>query len=151
MTTIGYATLQIIPSLSGVSDAVNKQLGGALDGKKYGKAFGRDIAAGMRASEADIKRAADNYAKLYDHVADATGKLRTAEAQLQQLRASGANNARVVTAEEKVAKARRDEIRLVNDAKVAYSQLDQMRNNVGNGPSILSRLVSEQNDPRPSA
>lgn len=144
MTTIGYATLQVIPSLTGISESINKQLGSSSAGKDAGRRIGSNIAAGVRASESDIKRAFDAHAKLADKAADATGKLRAAEAGLQQLRSSGANTARVVAAEERVAKARRDEIRLVNEAKGAYRDLEQARTTpTGGGGSMLNRFVTQ--------
>lgn len=144
MTTIGTAVLQIIPSLQGVSKSIDKQLGSSSAGKDAGRRIGSNIAAGVRASESDIKRAFDAHAKLADRAADATGKLRAAEAGLQQLRSSGANTARVVAAEERVAKARRDEIRLVNEAKGAYRDLEQARTNpTGGGASMLNRFVTQ--------
>jgi tape measure domain-containing protein len=51
VTTIGYATLQIIPSLKGVSDEINKQLAAMPDvGKTAGKKIGDNIAAGVLTS-----------------------------------------------------------------------------------------------------
>src|ERR1700704_2337037 len=58
MTTIGYAVLQIVPSLRGVSEAINKQLGGMPNlGKDAGKLLGGNIATGVRGSEAQISAA----------------------------------------------------------------------------------------------
>jgi phage-related minor tail protein len=144
VTTIGYATLQIIPSLDGVSKSVEKQLGGALDGKKFGKSFGKDIASGVKASEADVKRAMDAYSKLYDKQADALGKVKTAQAQLNAVQKSG-NEARIVAATERVEKAKRDEARALRDARDGYREYESAAKRAANagdgvGGGLLDKL-----------
>lgn len=86
MTTIGYAVMPVIPSLDGVSKSIDKQLGFLPgQGKSVGKKLGASIAEGVRAAEADVKRAFDNQAKFADRAADATGKLKVAQAGYQDL------------------------------------------------------------------
>lgn len=56
MTTIGYATLQIVPSLRGVSAAIDKQLAAETNmGKTAGQKLGTNIAAGVGASSVGAK------------------------------------------------------------------------------------------------
>lgn len=124
MTTIGYATLQLIPSLDGVSKAVDKQLGFLPGrGKAAGKQLGAGIADGMRAAEADIKRAFENQAKLADRAADATGKLKVAQAGYQDLVEKGVRSGqRYERAKEAVEKATRDETRATRAATDALKE-----------------------------
>lgn len=55
MTTIGYATLQIVPSLRGVSAAIEKQLQGVDNqGRAAGKRLGDGIADGVRGTNQNV-------------------------------------------------------------------------------------------------
>lgn len=132
MTSIGYATLQIIPSLDGVSKAVDKQLGFLPGrGKAAGKQLGASIADGMRASEADIKRAFDNQAKLADRAADATGKLKVAQAGYQDLVEKGVQSGqRYERAKAAVEKATRDETRATRAAADALKEYKDAQKSV---------------------
>ncbi len=111
MATIGYATLQIIPSLQGVSETVNRQLSGLSTlGKTAGKQLGDALAAGVESASKRVETAAEKTVKARDKEADAAGKLETAEAKLQALRAKGVTDAgRLTDAEQKVEKAKRDQ------------------------------------------
>jgi hypothetical protein len=126
MTVIGTAVLQFIPSLDGVSKAVEKQLGGfkAL-GKTAGKDLGAGVASGVEVAEAQVKKAFGNHAKLADRAADATGKLKTAEAGLQDLRDKGITSGqRFTRATEAAEKARRDETRAIKAAEGALKDYE---------------------------
>ncbi|MGA5467178.1 phage tail tape measure protein [Mycobacterium sp. NPDC050041] len=118
-TPIGYAPLQIIPTLDGVSATIDRQLGGTLKaaGKRSGKEFGAAVADGVKASEADVKKAFDNHAKLADKAADATGKLKVAQAGYNELVQKGVTEGKryeaAVAAKEKAA---RDEARAIKTA-----------------------------------
>ena len=147
MPDIGYYTMPVILSFDGIDAKVNKSLGSKLGlaGKKAGKDYGKNMADGMKASEAAVKTATDNYKKLSDKQADASGKVRTAEAALQRLRETGANNARIVAAEERLSKARRDETRATADAHSALKELEGSKKGVddlGNGLGGLSGKFS---------
>ncbi|MFC0314480.1 phage tail tape measure protein [Gordonia phosphorivorans] len=110
MSTIGYATLQVIPSIQNVTGEVGKGLSGmdAL-GRKAGVTLGEGIASGVESSKARVQKATDQVAKARDKEADAAGKVRVAEAQLNALRDKGITDAgRLAAAEEKQAKAKRD-------------------------------------------
>lgn len=125
-TPIGYATLQFIPSLDGVSDSINKQLKGMPGlGKNAGKLLGSGIASGMKASESDVKRAMDGYSKLYDKQKDAAGKLRTELDKLKDLQERGVTGGRLTAQAERAEKARRDEARAVREARDAYKEYER--------------------------
>lgn len=109
MTNIGYATLSVIPTVTGISDAVKKQLGG-LDGlgKAAGKKLGDAIADGVDTAAKHAEQAASKVVAARNKEADAAGKVRVAEAQLEALRAKGIDDAaRLAVAEERAAKAKR--------------------------------------------
>ncbi|BAX98853.1 phage tail tape measure protein [Mycobacteroides stephanolepidis] len=122
----GYYTLPVIPSFDGIESksqtALNRAVGGL--GTKLGKDFGKNLADGIGTSTAQLVRAYDNVTKVKDKAADATGKLATAEAKLQELQRKGAANDRIVAATETRNKARRDEARAVKEATAAQSEYD---------------------------
>ncbi|MEV5360575.1 phage tail tape measure protein [Micrococcus luteus] len=145
---VGYAAVQLIPSLQGFSDAVNKQLGGALrvTAAKGGRDFNKGFADGMKSSESDIKRAFDNQAKLADRAADSLGKLKVAQAGVKDLQdkgiTSGQKYERAIQAQEK---AQRDNTRATKTAADALRDYEQAAkraegagSNVGSG--VLSSL-----------
>lgn len=122
----GYYTLPVIPSFVDIESksqtALNRSVG-AL-GTKVGKTFGKNLADSVGDSTAQLVRAYDNVTKVKDKAADATGKLATAEAKLQELQRKGAANDRIVAATEARNKARRDEARAVKEAAAAQSAYD---------------------------
>lgn len=122
----GYYTLPVIPSFVDIESksqtALNRSVG-AL-GTKVGKTFGKNLADSVGDSTAQLVRAYDNVTKVKDKAADATGKLATAEAKLQELQRKGAANDRIVAATEARNKARRDEARAVKEAAAAQSEYD---------------------------
>ncbi|WP_367582254.1 phage tail tape measure protein [Tsukamurella tyrosinosolvens] len=110
MTTIGTAVLQIIPSLDGVSNAVQGQLGFLPGmGRQAGQALGDGLASGVDAAARKVETATGKITAAQKKVEDSAGKVRVAEAQLQALRDRGVTDAgRLAAAEEKVAAAQRN-------------------------------------------
>lgn len=110
MTTIGTAVLQIIPSLDGVSNAVQGQLGFLPGmGRQAGQALGDGLASGVDAAARKVETATGKITAAQKKVEDSAGKVRVAEAQLQALRDRGITDAgRLAAAEEKVAAAQRN-------------------------------------------
>lgn len=85
----------------------------ATAGKKAADAFGKGFSAGSK----DIEDAARQYQTAYDKVADASGKAKTAETELQRLRDKAKDQAKEVEAAEKrLSNAREQEGR---DSKTA--------------------------------
>jgi hypothetical protein len=145
-TPIGYATLQLIPSLRGVSEAVDKQLDGALSGpgKRAGAKLGKGIAEGIKASEADVKRAFDAHAKLADKAADSTGKLKVAQAGLQDVIDKGVTSGkRFEQAIEARDKALREETRAAKTASDAFKEYERAAKSAAeSGGKVSSGVTS---------
>jgi hypothetical protein len=99
MPDVGYYSLPVILSFQGVDKQVNTTLGRTLGtaGVKGGKEFGQGIAAGVTASEADVKRGLDKHVKLTDKVADATGRVCAEQAKLNDLQAKSIGGGRYAT------------------------------------------------------
>ncbi|MGB3301775.1 MAG: phage tail tape measure protein [Gordonia sp. (in: high G+C Gram-positive bacteria)] len=111
MATVGYATLQIIPAIKGITGNVTQQLGGDLvkAGQKAGRDTGDAIAAGIESAKGKVAKASATLAKARDAEATASEKVGVAEAKLQALRDKGVTDAgRLAAAEAGVSKAKRD-------------------------------------------
>ncbi|WP_139104618.1 hypothetical protein [Gordonia sp. UCD-TK1] len=107
---MGYATLQLIPSMQGTSARMGRELSGpmAQAGRAAGRQMGQAIASGVSDARAAVQKAAQQVTAARNKEADAAGKLRVAEAQLQSLRERGVTDAgRLAAAEERVSSARR--------------------------------------------
>lgn len=143
MTTIGYATLQLIPSLDGVSSAIDKQLGGTLKavGTKGGKDFAKAVGDGMQGLQAQVDAAAKAYDRLKDKASDALGKVRADEAALNRLRESGASDDRIIRAEERLAKSRRDSARASREAEDGHRSLTAAQRALGDSTDDLGRKM----------
>ncbi|WP_448222464.1 phage tail protein [Gordonia iterans] len=109
MASIGFASLQVIPSMRGISGEVTKGLSG-LDkiGRAAGQKMGQSLASGIADSKAAVEKASAALAKARAAEQDAAGKVRVAEAKLQALREKGVTDAgRLAAAEENLASAKR--------------------------------------------
>ncbi|OBA66044.1 phage tail tape measure protein, partial [Gordonia sp. 852002-10350_SCH5691597] len=90
---------------------MSKQLGGPMAeaGKKAGNQLGQGIASGVEQSKAAVEKATTAVTAARAKEADAAGKVRVAEAQLQALRSKGVTDAgRLAAAEERVNAAKRN-------------------------------------------
>ncbi|WP_051159105.1 hypothetical protein [Tsukamurella sp. 1534] len=127
MTSIGYATLQIIPSLDGVSGAVQKQLGFLPQmGKTAGKALGDGLASGVDDAAKRVEQATAKIEAANKKVEDSAGKVRVAEAQLQALRDKGITDVgRLAAAEEKLAAAQRNAATATKAQETASTGLER--------------------------
>ncbi|NMD55184.1 MULTISPECIES: phage tail tape measure protein [Tsukamurella] len=130
MTSIGYATLQIIPSLDGVSAAVQRSLGSVLPGigRAAGRSLGEDLAAGVDQAKTKVETASAKIVAANKKVEDQAGKVRVAEQQLQALRDRGVTDAgRLAAAEEKVAAAQRNHTAALGQQENATRDLQVAR------------------------
>ncbi|MBF6399787.1 phage tail tape measure protein [Nocardia cyriacigeorgica] len=132
---IAYAALQVIPSLDGVQGAIDGQLTGPLvsSGRSAGRAAGRAVASGLEAARADVARASQALAAARDKEADAAGKIRVAEAKLEELRAKGtASASQLARAEEALATAQRNGARASQARQRAVQDLSDARVRLAN-------------------
>lgn len=143
MPDVGYYTLPVILSFEGVDKQVNGKLDKAFGdvGKNASTSLAKGASPGLKALETDVNKAAEAYSKMRDKAEDSIGKVRTAEASLAQAR-NGSNPSRIIAAEEKLATARRNSTRAVNDAKSAYSALEGAQGKLGSGTSDLGGKLS---------
>lgn len=123
---VGYYTLPVILSFEGIEKQANASLGKALGGAKVGKKFGKDIAVGIKSSEADVKSALDNYSKLYDKAADQADKLKVAQAGIADLESRGITSGqRWERAQAAKSKATRDHERALRQTRDAYEDYER--------------------------
>lgn len=134
---IGYYTLPVIASFEGIDKQVNSKLSKAFGdvGKQTSKKF-------ADSTEADLKRAGDAYTKMRDKALDAVGKVRTEEEKLKKLRDSGAGSDRIVVAEERLAKARRDSARINREAAAGHQDFLDIQKRLGSSSDQLGGRFS---------
>lgn len=129
-TSIGWASLQIIPTVSGVAQQVQGQIVGPLGqaGQQAGQAAGDGIAQGLKRAEAQVKSATQNQVKAIAAVEDQSNKVRVAELKLQELRDSGkAKASQIEAAEGRLVTERRKLNTASGNAEAAEVQLTQAR------------------------
>ncbi|WP_078316202.1 phage tail tape measure protein [Mycobacterium sp. D16Q16] len=112
-----------------VADDATRTFGNA--GKDAGREFANALSGSSKEVEQSLKRMGDRASDAYDKASDAVGRLKSEEAQLQRLRDSDADGARVIRQAEKVETARRAEARAVRDATAAYKEYQQASDDAG--------------------
>lgn len=125
---IGYAALQIIPTMKGTSNNLAGEIGGPLivAGRQAGAQAGQAVATGLASAQAAVAAASAKLAKSRDAEADAAGKIRVAEAKLQEVRAKGQQDTSAgIRAAEALATARRKEAQLTQQTEQAVKDLAQ--------------------------
>ncbi len=134
MATVGFATLQIIPSMRNISGAISGSLGNlAAIGQRAGNQIGSGMASGIDAKRAAVDKAAASVAKARDKELDAAGKVRVAEEQLQELRDRGiSSGSRFTAAQERLAAAQRRSSSATDAARSAYQDLQQAQTRLAN-------------------
>ncbi len=139
MPDLGYYTLPVIPSIEGIDAQINKSFGAKFGaaGKKASKDFSKGASAGLKDLERDVDAAGKAYQKLKDKAEDSLGKIRSEEEKLKKLRESGASNDRIVAADERLAKARRDSARATRDASDGHAGLLASQKRLGDGATDL--------------
>lgn len=126
MTTIGYATLQVIPSMQGVSSRITQDLTGPMRsaGQAAGRDMGEGVASGVSAARSSVEKASAAVAKARNKEEDAAGKVRVAEAKLQELRDRGiTSGSQFVAAEERRNTALRNSRAATDAARAAADDL----------------------------
>lgn len=136
---LGTAFVQIAPSMDGFARAVQSQIGGA-GGRSAGTALGRSVRAGFEAGVSgfsaatldglrkDVTKASSDLESASRKSADAAGKLRVAEAALQEMRERGnASASRLAAAEERVASAQRNAAAASDANRTASDRVTQSR------------------------
>lgn len=128
-----YYAIPVILSFDGVDKQVNATLGKAFGtaGKKAGTEFGKQAGEGIKSTEADVKRALTNHAKLADKAADANGKLKVALAGVEDLQQKGITSGqRWERAQAAKEKATRDHTRALRDAEDALKDFESAQKNL---------------------
>ncbi|WP_280393234.1 phage tail tape measure protein [Nocardia wallacei] len=146
---LAYTTLQVIPTMRGAAAAIGNELSGlGAVGRNAGRDIGKGVAKGISDSKADVERASAVVAAARDKEADAAGKVRVAEARLEELRESGkAKVSQLARAEEQLATALRGREQASRTTAKAAEALEQANkraadsvSNVDVGGGLMSKL-----------
>lgn len=125
---VGYASLQVIPTVAGISGNLTRQLGLPFQraGQQAGQQAGEAIASGVEQAAAKVRASSDKVAKARETEIQAAAKVRIAEAQLQELRDKGVTGgSRWLRAEENLRKARANSSTATDRARRAAEDLTE--------------------------
>ncbi|PPF39978.1 tape measure protein [Pseudoclavibacter sp. AY1H1] len=136
---LGTYWIQVAPSADGFWTEFQKQVGGS-GGKQAGVTLGKAVQTGFQAGlggfssaaldslSKDVAKASASYEAASRKSADAAGKLRVAEAQLNEIRAKGGDtSARLVAAEERFAAAQRSAADAAGTSKAAADRVREAK------------------------
>lgn len=141
MASIGWATLQVIPSMQGATGQMTSQIVGPMRtaGQAAGQAAGQGIAGGIAGARAQVEKASESLAKATDKVADATGRRGLAEKTLQKLIDDGVTDTvRLATATERLESAKRKEAAAMRDADKATRNLSEAEERAANATDEIA-------------
>ncbi|AWY06518.1 tail length tape measure protein [Gordonia phage Trine] len=145
-TNVGYASLQVIPTVAGISGNLSRQLGLPFQraGQQAGRQAGEAIATGIEASAARVEGASEKLAKAREAETAAAAKVRIAEAQLQELRDKGVTGgSRWLRAEENLRQARSRSDTATRQAARAAEALEQAQRDAANATDDVTEATSE--------
>ena len=119
------AFVEVGPRFTGFGDIKSQ-------GDKAGKAYGKALAdAAVKAAKADARKLGEALAKARSAEADAAGKVRVAEAKLNDTRAnSKATTSQLAAAEESLARAQRKSAAAADTSKEATEALSRAQKKV---------------------
>ncbi len=141
MASIGWATLQVIPSMQGATGQMTNQIVGPMRtaGQAAGQAAGQGIAGGIAGARAQVEKASESLQKATDKVADATGRRGIAEKTLQKLINDGVTDTvRLATATERLESAKRKEAAAMRDADKATRNLSEAEERAANATDDIA-------------
>ncbi|MDZ7910798.1 MAG: hypothetical protein U5O16_03030 [Rhodococcus sp. (in: high G+C Gram-positive bacteria)] len=149
MTSIGWAGLQIIPTINGVAGQISSQLVTPLQqgGQQAGQAAGQGVASGLTSQRTTVEKASAQLAAARGKEADAAGKVRVAELKLQELRDKGtASASQIAAAEERLATANRGHDNAMAGRVRAVNNLTEARARAANGADDEADSVDDATD-----
>lgn len=137
-----YYTIPVILSMAGIekqaNTAISKQMGNI--GQQSSQAFTKGFVSEARSSEQQIKRMSENYQKLYDRAADAAGKLKVAQAGVNDNAEKGITSGKryeaAIAAQQK---ATRDHARALKTATDAYKDMEDAAKRATNAGDGVAR------------
>ncbi|RDI13445.1 phage-related minor tail protein [Rhodococcus sp. AG1013] len=132
-TSIGWASVQIVPVISGIASQVSSQLQGPMGqaGQQAGQELGNGIADGLAKAEAAVKTASRKIEQARASEMSAAAKLNIEELKLQELRdKGGAKTSQLAAAEERVRQAREKHNQTVGASEAALKQLERAQERV---------------------
>lgn len=149
MASIGWAGLQIIPTINGVAGQISSQLVTPLQqgGQQAGQAAGQGVASGLTSQRTTVEKASAQLAAARGKEADAAGKVRVAELKLQELRDKGtASASQIAAAEERLATANRGHDNAMAGRVRAVNNLTEARARAANGADEEADAVDDATD-----
>ena len=132
-TNVGFASLQVIPTIRGVGNELTKAIGGPLQaaGQSAGRQAGQAIADGIANAEGRVRQSSDKLARARDAETAAAAKVAIEEAKLQELRDKGiTGGSRWLTQSEKLRQAQGRQQAATRTTAQATETLEQAQRNL---------------------
>ncbi|QDH92460.1 tape measure protein [Gordonia phage Dmitri] len=125
MTTIGYATLQVIPSVRGISGTISRSLTGlGAAGRTAGQDLARGITMGLDQAQAGVTKAQRAHERYAEAVRSSTARVAIEERKLQELRNRGiTTGSQYMAQQERLNAANRRLVRSKTDVQRATGDL----------------------------
>lgn len=136
MTTIGYATLQVIPSVRGISGTISRSLTGlGAAGRTAGQDLARGITMGLDQAQAGVTKAQRAHERYAEAVRSSTARVAIEERKLQELRNRGittgsqymAQQERLNAANRRLVRSKTDVQRATGDLTRAQQRLTEVQ------------------------
>ncbi|MGX7727601.1 aggregation-promoting factor C-terminal-like domain-containing protein [Rhodococcus sp. 5G237] len=131
---IGYASLSVIPVLSGLQGNLQQMMRPLLnDAQRVGVQMGNNVAQGLQGAESRVRQASQRMAQARNAETDAAGRARLAEAELNEVRARGdAATSDLIRAEERLRIAQREATDATRQRERAVDELSQAQADLAN-------------------
>ncbi|QKY80017.1 tape measure protein [Gordonia phage Doggs] len=136
MTTIGYATLQVIPSVRGISGSISRGLSGlGAAGRTAGQDLARGITMGLDQAQAGVTKAQRAHERYAEAVRSSTARVAIEERKLQEMRNRGittgsqymAQQERLNAANRRLVRSKTDVQRATGDLTRAQQRLTEVQ------------------------
>lgn len=130
-TNMGYASIQVIPTIRGVGNELTRAIGGPLQaaGQQAGRQAGQSIADGIANAEGRVRQSSDKLARARDAETAAAAKVAIEEAKLQELRDRGiTGGSRWLAQSERVRQAQGRQAAATRGVETANENLTRAQN-----------------------
>lgn len=142
---VGYASLAVIPVLQGIQGNLQQMMRPLLQqSQQIGVTVGNNIAQGAQNAEGKVRQASQRMQAARAAEADAAGRARIAEAQLNEVRARGdAATSDLIQAEERLRIAQREAADATKQRERAVDQLSRAQADLANSTDDVADSTDE--------
>ena len=142
---VGYASLQVIPVLQGLQGNLQQMMRPLLNqSQQLGVQVGNNIASGVQGAEGKVRQASQRMKQAREDEADAAGRARVAEAELNETRARGdATASQLIRAEENLRQAQRDAEQATRRREQSVDDLSRAQSDLANSTDDVDESTDQ--------